>query len=177
MPAIFTMWIFSQAHRNKILTIEILSWGFSVMFTSGNVRKSAKKRFLFTFQYSFFVGLAWRWEENENCFWGLATFICYFWSLKNSVKSIHQYSTHHSIGKRKIELASYFWMNEKVKFFNNKSQQKPALAQYFDIFRGWFSTRTRSVLCTVENWNLLKNSLQWQQFGNFLSLGTQFSSG
>ena len=126
----------------KHTTIEILSWGFSVMFTSGNVRKSAKKRFLFTFQYSFFVGLAWRWEENENCFWGLATFICYFWSLKNSVKSIHQYSTHHSIGKRKIELASYFWMNEKVKFFNNKSQQKPALAQYFDIFRGWFSTRT-----------------------------------
>ena len=104
-------------------------------------------------------------------------FICYFCSLKNSVKSIHQYSTHHSIGKRKIELASYFWMNEKVKFFNNKSQQKPALAQYFDIFRGWFSTRTRSVLRTVENWNLLKNSLQWQQFGNFLSLGTQFSSG
>ena len=39
-------------------------------------------------------------------FWDLATFICYFCSLKNSVKSIHQYSTHHSIGKRKIELAS-----------------------------------------------------------------------
>ena len=55
-------------------------------------------------------------------------------------------------------------MNEKVKFFNNKSQQKPALAQYFDIFRGWFSSRAAVENCSFEkffNGNNLAISFHW----------------